>query len=114
MPHRRGAVTPKAPKRSEGAAEPLDGGSAAWPSTRTAPEYKTRRKFRDMQQRRFPATIERPNTDRDFFSHSSGKRYKLGERRSEQPLTGKNATNHWAWVLIIASEFNSNGADVPT
>ena len=30
LPRRQGAVTPKAPKRSAGAAKPLDGGLAAW------------------------------------------------------------------------------------
>ena len=31
LPRRRAAVTPKAPKRSGGVAQRLDGGSAAWP-----------------------------------------------------------------------------------
>jgi hypothetical protein len=32
LPRRRDAVTPKGPKRSGGSAQPIDGGSAAWPS----------------------------------------------------------------------------------
>src|ERR1700683_2763284 len=36
LPRRRAAVTPKAPKRSGGVAQRLDGGSAAWPLEREA------------------------------------------------------------------------------
>jgi hypothetical protein len=32
LPRRQAAVTPKAPKRSAGAAKPLDGGLAEWPN----------------------------------------------------------------------------------
>jgi len=47
LPRRQGAVTPKAPKRSEGAAQPLDGGLAAWPRRTKQRAAEARRRVDD-------------------------------------------------------------------